>query len=105
MAKDTRNADGPDPKDVQKSMKDYGKFCDTTNNTLGRIQKLLEENQSISESIAKDATKQGQKDQMERFKLMQDNQTKIMELMQDVTTNKSKAADKAMKSWDGFIRG
>ena len=46
-----------------------------------------------------------QKQQMERWKIMQDIQTKIFQIQQDVTSNKSKSADKAYKKWDEYIRG
>lgn len=45
-----------------------------------------------------------QKQQMERWKLLQDTQTKIFEIQQDVTANKAQTQDKAFKKWDEYIR-
>ena len=40
-----------------------------------------------------------QKQQMERWKIAQDTQTKIFEIQQDVTANKAQTQDKAFKKW------
>jgi len=45
-----------------------------------------------------------QKQQMERWKIAQDTQTKIFEIQQDVTANKAQTQDKAYKKWDEYIR-
>ena len=45
-----------------------------------------------------------QKQQMERWKILQDTQTKIFEIQQDVTANKAKTQDKAFQQWDQYIR-
>lgn len=45
-----------------------------------------------------------QKQQMERWKMLQDTQTKIFEIQQDVTANKAMTQDKAYKKWNEFIR-
>jgi hypothetical protein len=42
---------------------------------------------------------------MERWKVLQDTQTKIFEIQQDVTVNKARTADKAFQKWDDYIRG
>ena len=57
--------------------------------------------QTIQTQIAADAQKQA----MERWKIMQDLQTKIFEVTQDVTLNKAKVAGKAANAFDGYIRG
>lgn len=46
-----------------------------------------------------------QKQQMERWKILQDTQTKIFEIQQDVTVNKAKTTDKMFNKWDEYIRG
>ena len=46
-----------------------------------------------------------QKQQMERWKIQQDIQTRIFEIQQDVTSNRAKAQDKAYKKWDEYVRG
>jgi len=46
-----------------------------------------------------------QKQQMERWKILQDTQTKIFEIQQDVTVNQAKTQDKLFNKWDEYIRG
>lgn len=45
------------------------------------------------------------KEEMERWKILQDTQTKIFEIQQDVTVNKARTQDRAYKKWDEYIRG
>jgi vacuolar-type H+-ATPase subunit H len=56
--------------------------------------------QTIQTQIASDAQKQ----QMERWKILHDTQTKIFEIQQDVTVNKAKTQDKMYNKWDEYIR-
>ncbi len=46
-----------------------------------------------------------QKQQMRRWQILQDTQTKIFEIQQDVTVNKAKTQDKMFQKWDDYIRG
>ena len=46
-----------------------------------------------------------QKSQMNRWKILQDTQTKIFEIQQDVTVNRAKTQDKMFGKWDEYIRG
>jgi len=46
-----------------------------------------------------------QKQQMQRWKILQDTQTKIFEITQEVTVNKAKVQDKIFEKWDSYIRG
>lgn len=55
--------------------------------------------QTIQTQIAADAQKQ----QMERFKLMADLQTKIMEMTQEITLTKQKAAQKGFQGVNAYI--
>lgn len=57
--------------------------------------------QTIYTQIAAGATKS----QMERQKIAFDTQTKIFEAMQDITTHKSKTAEKAVQAFDNLLRG
>ncbi|MBI3929411.1 MAG: hypothetical protein HY319_27950 [Armatimonadetes bacterium] len=57
--------------------------------------------QTIQTQIAADAAKQ----RSERWKIMNDTQTKIFEITQDTTVNKAKTADKAFNAMDQYIRG
>ena len=45
-----------------------------------------------------------QKQEMDRWKILQDTQTKIFEIQQDVTANKAQTQDKAYDQWDQYIR-
>ena len=45
-----------------------------------------------------------QKQQMQRWKILQDTQTKIFEIQQDVTVNKARTQDKMFNKWDEYIR-
>jgi hypothetical protein len=56
--------------------------------------------QSIAEQIAADAAKQ----RAERWKILQDTQTKIFEIQQDVTVTRARTQDRAFNKWDEFIR-
>jgi hypothetical protein len=61
----------------------------------------MQKARSIYESIMRDA----QKNQMERWKIQQDMQTKLFSILQDVTTNRAKTADKSFNNMDAYIRG
>ena len=56
--------------------------------------------QSIYTSVQADAQKQ----EMSRWKILQDTQTKIFEIQQDVTVNRAKTQDKMFGKWDEYIR-
>ena len=55
-------------------------------------------------TIASQMMADNQKQQMERWKIMMDTQTKIFEIQQDVTVNKAKTQDKMFGKWDEYIR-
>lgn len=57
-----------------------------------------------AQTIATQMQADAQKQQMERWKILQDTQTKIFEIQQDVTANKAQTQDKAFKKWDEYIR-
>jgi hypothetical protein len=57
-----------------------------------------------AQTIATQMQSDNQKQQMERWKILQDTQTKIFEIQQDVTANKAQTQDKAYKKWDEYIR-
>ncbi len=61
----------------------------------------LQNAQSIYTSMQADA----QKSQMNRWKILQDTQTKIFEIQQDVTVNRARTQDKMFGKWDEYIRG
>ncbi len=60
----------------------------------------MKQARSIYESIMCDA----QKNQMDRWKIQQDMQSKIFAAIQDVTTNRTKTSDKSFNNMDAYIR-
>lgn len=72
-------------------------------NSVAQFQMFMtdfQQAQTIQTQIAADAQKQ----QMQRWKILQDTQTKIFEIQQDVTVNKAKTQDKMFNKWDQYIR-
>lgn len=57
-----------------------------------------------AQTIATQMQSDNQKQQMERWKILQDTQTQIFSIQQDVTANKAQTQDKAYKKWDEYIR-
>ncbi|MFP4496709.1 MAG: hypothetical protein ACLFQV_00755 [Vulcanimicrobiota bacterium] len=45
-----------------------------------------------------------QKQQMRRWQIMQDTQTKIFEIQQDVTVHKAKTQDKMFNKWNEYVK-
>lgn len=58
-----------------------------------------------AESIAGQMHSDELKNQLERWKILQDTQKQIFEIQQDVTANKAATQDTAYKRWDQYIRG
>jgi len=72
-------------------------------NSVAQFQMFMsdyQQAQTIQTQIGADAQKQ----QMERWKILQDTQTKVFEIQQDVTVNKAKTQDKMFNKWDEYIR-
>jgi hypothetical protein len=72
-------------------------------NSVAQFQMFMsdyQQAQTIQTQIGADAQKQ----QMERWKILQDTQTKVFEIQQDVTVNKAKTQDKMYNKWDEYIR-
>ena len=46
-----------------------------------------------------------QKQQMQRWQILEDTQTKIQQIQQEVTVNRAKTQDKIHDKWDQYIRG
>lgn len=69
--------------------------------SIGQMQMSdYQQAQTISTQIAATA----QKSEMERWKILQDTQTKIFEIQQEVTVNRAKTQDKLFNKWDDYIR-
>lgn len=47
---------------------------------------------------------QDQRQEMQRWQIATDTQTKIMEIQQETTVNRAKTQDKLFKKWDDYIR-
>jgi hypothetical protein len=56
--------------------------------------------QTIQTQVSADAQLQ----QAERWKTLQDVQTKIFQIQQDVTVNKARTSDRQFSSWATYIR-
>lgn len=72
-------------------------------NSVAQFQMFMsdfQQSQTIQTQIAADAQKQ----QMERWKILQDTQTKIFEIQQEVTVHKAKTQDKMFNKWDDYIK-
>ena len=110
MAKDDKggkDAGGIDPKSkkgIQKASDDYGDTVADLRTQLKQMSNLLDSMDKTNDSILKAMQNDDQKQMLERMKVLQDTQTKIFEIHQDVTMNKAKAADKAFKAMDKYIR-
>lgn len=60
----------------------------------------LDQSRTIYTQMAADA----QKENAKRWKILSDTQTKIFEIVSDVTVNKAKTHDKLFDQWDKYIR-
>jgi hypothetical protein len=58
-----------------------------------------------AQTIAAQMAAENQKQQMERWKIATDTQTKIFEYQQEATVNRAQTQDKTFKKWDEYIRG
>ncbi len=65
---------------------------------------LQQNDYNNAQTVAIQMQADAQKQQMERWKILQDTQTKIFEIQQDVTVNKAKTTDKMFNKWDEYIR-
>lgn len=57
-----------------------------------------------AQTIGTEMMADNQKQQMRRWQIMQDTQTKIFEIQQDVTVNKAKTQDKMFNKWNDYIK-
>lgn len=55
---------------------------------------------TIQQQILQDAQKAAQ----ERWKILQETQSKIFEIQQDITTHRARTGDIARRAWEQFIR-
>jgi len=72
--------------------------------TLAQMQQMQAIDQQQAQTIMTQIQADAQKQQLERWKIMQDTQMKIFDILQDVTINKSKTTNPLYKLWDDYIR-
>ncbi len=65
---------------------------------------LLQNVQRNAETIARQIQIDNQRNQSDRWRILQDTQSKIFEIQQDVSINQARTADKMYEKWDEFIR-
>lgn len=65
---------------------------------------LQNSDQNQAQTIQTEMMADNQKNAMNRWKIMQDLQTKIFEIMSDCTVNKAKTNDKMFGKWDEYMR-
>jgi hypothetical protein len=72
-------------------------------NSVAQFQMFMSDYQQ-AQTIQTTSAMEAQKQQMERWKIMQDTQTKIFEIQQEVTVNRAKTQDKMFNKWDDYIK-
>jgi hypothetical protein len=60
--------------------------------------------QQNAATIAMQMQADAQKQQMQRWKIAQDVQTKIFEMVQETTVHRAKTQDKMFQKWDEYVR-
>ena len=65
---------------------------------------MVNSDKNQAETVQTQMAADNQKQQMRQWQIMQDTQTKIFEIQQDVTVNKAKTGDKMFSKWDEYIR-
>jgi len=65
---------------------------------------LIQSDYQQAQTIGVQMQADSQKQQMRRWQIMQDTQTKTFEIQQDVNVNKARTADKMFNKWDQYIR-
>ena len=75
-----------------------------TQNSYSVFQIYMTDQQNSQTTLTTIAANQ-QKSEMERWKILQDTQTKCFEIQQDVSVHQAKTEDKMFGKWDEYIRG
>jgi len=65
---------------------------------------LIQSDYQQAQTIGVQMQADSQKQQMRRWQIMQDTQTKTFEIQQDVNVHKAQTADKMFNKWDQYIR-
>ncbi|MBQ7529009.1 hypothetical protein IJT10_03790 [bacterium] len=69
-----------------------------------QIAQLQNQTQQQLMNINTEMQSTAQKGEMQRFQIMYDTQTKVMEMQQDMTLNRAKSQDKMFGKWDEFVK-
>ncbi|MBM3461143.1 MAG: hypothetical protein FJX76_03480 [Armatimonadetes bacterium] len=72
---------------------------------LMAVQQMRQNDYQNALTIGAQMQASAQKSQMERWKIMQDVQTKVFEMQQEVTVNRAKTQDKLFNKWDDYVKG
>lgn len=75
--------------------------------SLSDVFRMMQQQNNEFENAVAVATRMqsdNQKTQIERWKILQDTQTKIFEIQQEITANKAATHDKKYSKWDQYIR-
>ena len=76
-----------------------------TLSTAASVAQMAASDAQNAQTIYTQMQADAQKQEMSRWKILQDTQTKIFEIQQDVTVNRAKTQDKMFGKWDEYIRG
>lgn len=76
----------------------------TSSQVMTQSQMALTDQIQVEQTAYSMAAEQ-QKSEWNKWKILQDTQTKIYEIQQDVTLNRAKVQDKMFQKWDEFIKG
>jgi hypothetical protein len=68
------------------------------------ITQMVQSDYQQAQTVQTEMMADNQKQQMRRWQIQQDTQTKIFEIQQDVTVNKAKTQDKMFQKWDEYVR-
>jgi len=68
------------------------------------ITQMIQSDYQQAQTVQTEIMADNQKQQMRRWQIQQDTQTKIFEIQQDVTVNKAKTQDKMFQKWDEYVR-
>ena len=105
MAKDDKGGDDKDKKEATKALEQFRSTFGDMRELHAKLGDHLDDFEKQADSLADALRKDNQAEQEKRWKIMQDLQTKIFEIQQDVTKNKAKSSDKNSKALDDYIRG
>lgn len=88
------------------SMEALNTAFQASNSALYSAQIAQLENQTQQQlmNINQEMQSTAQKGEMQRFQIMYDTQTKVMEMQQDMTLNRAKSQDKMFGKWDEFVK-